>query len=94
MAIRPELMVEMWYEPSKMESFNLPNHLRRGVLAERGGFEPPIGLHLCRISSAVQSTTLPPLRGAETTGKPVRLWGCSMRGFPEKQGGKGGDFQP
>ena len=32
------------------------------VLAEREGFEPPIGLHLCRISSAVHSTTLPPLR--------------------------------
>ena len=32
-------------------------------LAEREGFEPPIGLHLCRISSAVHSTTLPPLRG-------------------------------
>src|SRR5579872_6161906 len=31
-------------------------------LAEREGFEPPIGLHLCRISSAVHSTTLPPLR--------------------------------
>ena len=33
------------------------------VLAEREGFEPPIGLHLCRISSAVHSTTLPPLQG-------------------------------
>ena len=32
------------------------------VLAEREGFEPPIGLHLCRISSAVHSTTLPPLQ--------------------------------
>ena len=32
------------------------------MLAEREGFEPPIGLHLCRISSAVHSTTLPPLR--------------------------------
>jgi hypothetical protein len=31
-------------------------------VAEREGFEPPIGLHLCRISSAVHSTTLPPLR--------------------------------
>jgi hypothetical protein len=31
-------------------------------LAERGGFEPPIPLRVCRISSAVQSTTLPPLR--------------------------------
>jgi uncharacterized membrane protein len=32
------------------------------MLAERGGFEPPIGLHLCRISSAVHSTALPPLQ--------------------------------
>jgi hypothetical protein len=31
-------------------------------VAEREGFEPPIGLHLCRISSAVHSTTLPPLQ--------------------------------
>src|SRR4029453_19173960 len=34
----------------------------RHNLAEREGFEPPIGLHLCRISSAVHSTTLPPLQ--------------------------------
>src|ERR1700737_324670 len=33
-------------------------------VAEREGFEPPIGLHLCRISSAVHSTTLPPLQAA------------------------------
>lgn len=32
-------------------------------MAEREGFEPPMGLHPCRISSAVHSTTLPPLRG-------------------------------
>src|SRR5258707_4704128 len=31
------------------------------VLAEREGFEPPIRLPVCRISSAVHSTTLPPL---------------------------------
>ena len=31
-------------------------------LAEREGFEPPIRLPVCRISSAVHSTTLPPLR--------------------------------
>ena len=31
-------------------------------LAERGGFEPPIRLPVCRISSAVLSTTQPPLR--------------------------------
>src|SRR4029077_17313210 len=38
------------------------NQLFEG-LAERGGFEPPIRLPVCRISSAVRSTTLPPLRG-------------------------------
>ena len=27
-----------------------------------GGFEPPIGLRLCRISSAVLSTAQPPLQ--------------------------------
>src|SRR5215471_3371874 len=37
--------------------------LHTTLLAEREGFEPPIGLHLCRISSAVHSTTLPPLQG-------------------------------
>jgi hypothetical protein len=31
-------------------------------MAEREGFEPSIGLTLRRISSAVHSTTLPPLR--------------------------------
>ena len=35
----------------------------RGVgMAEREGFEPPIRLPVCRISSAVHSTTLPPLQ--------------------------------
>ena len=37
-------------------------------MAEREGFEPPIGLHLCRISSAVHSTTLPPLQAPLTGG--------------------------
>jgi hypothetical protein len=31
------------------------------ALAEREGFEPPIRLPVCRISSAVLSTTQPPL---------------------------------
>ena len=31
-------------------------------MAEREGFEPPIRLPVCRISSAVHSTTLPPLQ--------------------------------
>ena len=38
------------------------------ILAEREGFEPPIGLHLCRISSAVHSTTLPPLQRRQIRG--------------------------
>jgi hypothetical protein len=42
------------------------------LLAEREGFEPPIGLHLCRISSAVHSTTLPPLRGSRYWRSPAR----------------------
>src|SRR4029077_3643179 len=35
---------------------------RNKALAEREGFEPPIPLRVCRISSAVLSTTQPPLR--------------------------------
>src|SRR3569832_1340971 len=34
----------------------------RSRMAEREGFEPPIPLRVCRISSAEHSTTLPPLR--------------------------------
>src|ERR1700736_4718682 len=41
-----------------VESVKLP-------MAERGGFEPPIGLRLCRISSAVLSTAQPPLQPTE-----------------------------
>ena len=48
-------------------------------LAEREGFEPPIGLHLCRISSAVHSTTLPPLlKGADEGQEP--LWSGRVLG--------------
>lgn len=36
-----------------------------GMMADREGFEPPIPLQVCRISSAVHSTTLPPVRGAQ-----------------------------
>src|SRR5580704_478958 len=38
----------------------------RFALAEREGFEPPIRLPVCRISSAVLSTTQPPLREVAT----------------------------
>ena len=37
------------------------------IVAEREGFEPPVRLHVLRISSAARSTTLPPLRGARET---------------------------
>src|ERR1043165_5215390 len=49
-------------------------------MAEREGFEPPIRLPVCRISSAVHSTTLPPLhqgqdgaklRGARSHSRPA-----------------------
>ena len=45
------------------------------VLAEREGFEPQIGLHLCRISSAVHSTTLPPLLKAPSKEQGPCGWG-------------------
>ena len=38
---------------------------RTRELAEREGFEPPIRLPVCRISSAVLSTTQPPLQAAD-----------------------------
>src|SRR6266508_1219012 len=42
-------------------------------LAEREGFEPPIRLPVCRISSAVHSTTQPPLRGEQRGGASLHL---------------------
>ena len=40
-------------------------------LAEREGFEPSIRLPVCRISSAVHSTTLPPLQTIELAAQSV-----------------------
>src|SRR6516165_4243806 len=42
-------------------------------LAEREGFEPPIRLPVCRISSAVRSTTLPPLQRLISSNRLARL---------------------
>src|SRR5438045_1579375 len=63
-------------------------------MAEREGFEPPIGLHLCRISSAVHSTTLPPLQGA-INGADIRpvVGRCSRRGWRARQGAGNGKFR-
>ena len=52
-----------WCYPSLRSGHGLD----RRRMAEREGFEPPIGLHLCRISSAVRSTTLPPLQAPRRT---------------------------
>jgi len=55
-------------------------------VAEREGFEPPIGLHLCRISSAVHSTTLPPLQAPRRAGIGRVVGPCSRRGMRDRQG--------
>ena len=57
-------------------------------MAEREGFEPPIGLHLCRISSAVHSTTLPPLLKAPRSEQGPCGWGVHRRGWRARQGAK------
>jgi hypothetical protein len=49
------------------------NKINGSIMAERVGFEPTIPLQVCRISSAVHSTTLPPLRGL--------VGACSARAF-------------
>ena len=41
------------------------DQINQGSVAEREGFEPPIPLRVCRISSAVLSTTQPPLRSPD-----------------------------
>ncbi len=50
-------------------------------MAERVGFEPTIPLQVCRISSAVHSTTLPPLRRAVVSGPFIatRLSPCKCK---------------
>ena len=53
-------------------------------MAEREGFEPPIGLHLCRISSAVHSTTLPPLQAPRSGDGPVVGRVIGEDGCPDK----------
>ena len=56
-------------------------------MAEREGFEPPIPLRVCRISSAVQSTTLPPLRGADGMIVPVESGASYTRAMTKRQEG-------
>ena len=52
--------------PSYGKRRKKPNYaMKTRVMAERMGFEPTIPLQVCRISSAVHSTTLPPLRMRE-----------------------------
>src|SRR5262249_51077252 len=56
-----------------------------GSVAEREGFEPPIRLPVCRISSAVRSTTLPPLRRGREGPKPLESRHLSSQGPPATQ---------
>ena len=59
--------------PSRYENSNIN---KVAAMAEREGFEPPVHLRVLRISSAVRSTTLPPLRGTRDCGlDPQRLVG-------------------
>src|SRR5690242_280789 len=60
----------------------------RFSMAEREGFEPPIGLHLCRISSAVHSTTLPPLLEGQIEGRAPVVGVSSRRGWLTIQGAR------
>ncbi len=81
---------ETFGRPSSMSRVQSVTHASgpdRKRVAEREGFEPPIGLHLCRISSAVHSTTLPPLQGAKS-GPLSPPWSgpCSRRGRLTRQG--------
>ena len=54
-------------------------------LAEREGFEPPIRLPVCRISSAVHSTALPPLRSRKQPAKAACGRPLSNQARPERQ---------
>ena len=70
---------------AKSKQKKSPSFSRRAfyVLAERGGFEPPIGVTLRLISSQVHSTTLPPLRlGLFAFAKPriIALFFCASEG--------------
>ena len=58
---RDRTLVQAARGPANGGNFN--NTFVNAYVAERGGFEPPIGLRLCRISSAVLSTAQPPLHG-------------------------------
>ena len=53
-------------KPLKIKNFTFFQALRQ-TLAEREGFEPPIRLPVRRISSAVLSTTQPPLQVIDMT---------------------------
>jgi hypothetical protein len=50
------------------------------VLAERVGFEPTVPLRVLRISSAVHSTTLPPLRRSRADAGSARIEGAMHSG--------------
>ena len=50
------------FRPVRRNQWRAIGYHEERTVAEREGFEPPIRLPVCRISSAVLSTTQPPLR--------------------------------
>ena len=75
------MCVSVCVRPFKVPKNKAQTVAQEQHLAEREGFEPPMGLHPCRISSAVHSTTLPPLRrGAEAASRSARGRGHLARG--------------
>ena len=62
-ATRPELLAA-YRRYDQLVHGNSQCSLFFTAMAEGEGFEPPIRLPVCRISSAVLSTTQPPLRGS------------------------------
>src|SRR5437763_13116031 len=76
-----------------MASCGTPWRTFEPALAEREGFEPPIRLPVCRISSAVHSTTLPPLHQGRVRGNPRGASGVLSEGRRLKQGLDEGAFR-
>src|SRR4051812_30385209 len=97
----------VWVAPPSRQNV-ISNHLIylyiAYIMADREGFEPPIPLRVCRISSAVLSTAQPPVRKAaehndglarpqgadlESARKPIHARACACAAPQQRQ-----DFSP
>src|SRR5262245_47139216 len=66
-------------QEERPRGFSSSSDFSNHPLAERAGFEPAIPLRVCRISSAVLSTTQPPLLSRATAGP---FWAIPLVRFP------------